>query len=98
LENNWTDLLLPKMVGFKATEAVDHPLLYDVLDQSNDCKMGQFAVNSSTQNGSRNATGPVTILQWSFGVMINQGQKPVHKLAIRDEVIDLEKSRLNHPN
>jgi hypothetical protein len=27
----------------------------------------------------------------SFCTMINQGQKPVHKLAIRDEVIDLEK-------
>jgi methionine synthase II (cobalamin-independent) len=40
-------------------------------------------------------TGPVTILQWSMYVMTNHDQKPAQiALAIRDEVVDLEKQEL----
>jgi 5-methyltetrahydropteroyltriglutamate--homocysteine methyltransferase len=76
------------------SRCVKPPVIYgDVSPKSNDSKMGQICTIAYSKWVKGMLTGPVTILQWSF-VRDDQPRSETCTqiaLAIRDEVVDLEK-------
>jgi 5-methyltetrahydropteroyltriglutamate--homocysteine methyltransferase len=91
LENNWISLLQ------NTVTAVVKPVIYgDVSPKAMTVKWAKFAQSLTPKWVKGMLTGPVTILQWSF-VRDDQPRSETCTqiaLAIRDEVVDLEKQEL----